>query len=78
MISHEIDSWHPISKKNLRPSYSELASHLEALVQHAPAELDANDEARIRLIEAANKAIVELETPAEATQRVIYTVSTLV
>jgi hypothetical protein len=53
--------------------FDELASKLEALGNRPP-QADPNDSSRIRLLEAAKKMIPALETPSEATQRLMYTV----
>ena len=52
----------------------ELASRLEALVARPPGSI-AENASRKRLLEAMKRAIPELETPAEAAQRVPYSVS---
>jgi hypothetical protein len=55
-------------------SYAELATQLEALADNPP-EMDAKDEGRIHLLEAAKRVVPELEMPGEAAQRVMYGVS---
>jgi hypothetical protein len=62
------------SKNGICSDLDELASRVEALADQPP-EGRQDGASRKRLLEAMKKAIPELETPAEATQRVPYSVS---
>ena len=58
--------------------YSTLVAELETMAREPPAELLHNEALRKRLLDAAQSMIPQIESPHEATQRIIYTVGSRV